>query len=56
MLCCIYMCIFVNRNLSKDNDGNVYAFNGKKWVGWDSKDNIKRKVWIYNFVCKVFFL
>ena len=35
-----------NRNLGKDNDGNVYAYNGKKWVGWDSVENVKRKVTI----------
>jgi hypothetical protein len=30
--------------MGKDSDGNVYAYNGKKWVGWDSTENVKRKV------------
>jgi hypothetical protein len=30
--------------LGKDTDGNMFAFSGKKWIGWDSVKNVKRKV------------
>ena len=28
----------------RDSDGNVYAFNGDQWVGFDTEDAVKRKV------------
>jgi len=30
--------------VSKDSDGNTYAFNGPKWVGYDDVGNVRRKV------------
>jgi len=38
--------------VSKDTDGNTFAYNGKRWIGWDSAENVRRKVMTQHFLRK----
>lgn len=40
---------YLLRTVGKDTDGNTFAYNGKRWIGWDSAENVRRKVNTYQF-------
>jgi chitinase len=38
-----------NWNVDRDQGGNVYAYKGDQWVGFDSVDSVARKVYFIGF-------
>ena len=38
----------------RDSDGNVYAVRGDQWVGFDTDNAVKRKVWLKSPLFQMF--